>query len=116
VKVCAEPGCPNLTEGTRCENCRKAKRRREDRKRPSAAKRGYDKQWSITRREYLKRYPWCEEAGCNETATDVDHIDGLGPNGPQGHDWSNLRSYCHRHHSQRTAKDQPGGFHAIQGR
>jgi len=44
-------------------------------------------------------------------ATDVDHIDGLGPNGPRGHDWSNLRALCHSHHSQRTARDQPGGWH-----
>jgi hypothetical protein len=43
-------------------------------------------------------------------ATDVDHIDGRGPKGPRGHDWSNLRALCHSHHSKRTARDQPGGF------
>jgi ribose 1,5-bisphosphokinase PhnN len=48
--------------------------------------------------------------GCVAKATDVDHIDGEGPLGPRGHDWTNLRALCHSHHSKRTARDQPGGF------
>lgn len=60
---------------------------------------------------YLLAHPICEDpVGCIEPATDVDHIDGLGPNGPRGHDWDNLRSSCHSHHSKRTARDQPGGW------
>lgn len=43
-------------------------------------------------------------------ASDVDHIDGLGPLGPRGHDPDNLRSMCHPCHSKRTAADQPGGW------
>ena len=50
-------------------------------------------------------------ARCDAPATDVDHIDGLGPQGPAGHDPANLRGYCHPHHSARTARDQPGGWH-----
>lgn len=112
TRVCAEPGCPDLVEGTtRCERHRKQKRRREDRKRPGARQRGYDAEWERTRRAYLAAFPVCQYAGgCLEQATDVDHIDGLGPKGPRGRDWANLRGFCHRHHSQRTARDQPGGF------
>jgi len=110
VRVCSEPGCPELTRSGKCEAHRKAARKVSDAKRPSSSERGYDAKWRRTRAEYLARYPDCEEPGCNELATDVDHIDGQGPNGPRGHDWSNLRSLCHPHHSKRTAMDQPGGF------
>ena len=111
MRVCAEPGCPRLATDTRCEEHRKAKRRREDKRRPSSRQRGYDAQWERTRDEYRRRYPHCEEPGCHEAATDVHHLDGLGPLGPRGHDWSNLVSLCHAHHSRITATEQPGGFH-----
>lgn len=111
MKICAEPGCPRLTDSTRCETHRKQRRRASDAKRLSAGARGYDARWRKTRAAYLRAHPICQhEDGCIEPATDVDHIDGLGPKGPQGHDFENLRAYCHRHHSQRTARDQPGGW------
>lgn len=113
VRVCLEQGCPDFTEGTRCDRHRKQKRRASDAKRPSAAQRGYDSKWRRTRAEYLRTHPICEdERGCIQPATDVDHIDGLGPNGPRGHDAENLRAMCHSHHSQRTARDQKGGWNA----
>lgn len=80
-------------------------------KRPSARARGYDTKWERTRAEYLRSHPLCQdEAGCIQRATDVDHIDGLGPKGPRGHDPSNLRSLCHSHHSQKTYRSEGGGF------
>lgn len=110
LRPCIEPGCPQLTSGTRCERHRKAKRRTEDKRRPSARERGYDAQWQRVRAGYLYLHPYCEdESGCLERATDVDHIDGLGPKGPNGYDHANLRALCHSHHSKRTARDQ-GGF------
>ncbi len=110
TRACIEPGCPELTEGTRCERHRKAKRRHED-NRPSASARGYDLKWRKTRSAFLRLHPICEDPeGCIKPATDVDHVDGLGPTGPRGHDPANLRALCHRHHSQRTARDQPGGW------
>lgn len=116
MKVCAESGCPNLTDSTRCEFHSKAKRRREDQRRPSAKARGYDSKWERTRRLYLRSHPICEDPeGCIDRSTDVDHIDGLGPLGPKGHDEENLRALCHSHHSKRTARDQPGGWHAMSG-
>ncbi len=113
MKTCAEPGCPSLTEKTYCSDHYRSRRRASDRKRPNAAARGYDAVWRLTRRSYLCIHPICEdENGCIEPATDVDHIDGQGPLGPHGHDYTNLRAYCHSHHSQRTARDQKGGWNA----
>jgi len=80
--------------------------------RPSASERGYDAKWAKTRAAFIAANPICGEVGCMEGTTDVDHIDGLGPRGPRGHDPTNLRGYCHSHHSQRTARDQPGGWNA----
>ncbi|MBO3674864.1 HNH endonuclease [Streptomyces sp. NEAU-YJ-81] len=40
----------------------------------------------------------------------MDHVDGLGPLGPRGHDWANLRAMTKAHHSRETAKAQPGGW------
>lgn len=84
--------------------------RRDKGRRPSARERGYDSRWERTRAAYLARHPTCEVSGCDERATDVDHIDGLGPLAPRGHDHDNLRALCHPHHSQRTARDQRGGW------
>lgn len=112
MAVCSEPGCPELVDRSGpCDSCRRERRRTSDRRRPSARARGYDAEWQRTRADYLAANPWCEdETGCLEPATDVDHKDGQGPSGPRGHDWNNLRSLCHSHHSKRTARDQPGGW------
>ena len=53
----------------------------------------------------------CQEPGCNRLATDIDHIDGTGRMGARAYDPTNLRGYCHSHHSKRTARDQAGGWH-----
>lgn len=111
--VCAEPGCPNLTDTTRCQVHTKAKKRAEDRRRPSARARGYDTKWQKTRARHLRVHPLCQHPeGCIERATDVHHLDGLGPKGPRGHDPSNLQALCHEHHSRITATSQPGGWNA----
>lgn len=88
--------------------------------RESARDRGYDRRWERTRRAYLRAHPLCECEHCltlpddmRPAATDIDHIDGLGPSGPRGHDRTNLRAMSHSHHSRRTAQDQPAGWHAT---
>lgn len=109
MKICSQPGCGNLTDKAgRCPDCRRA----AEQARGNANTRGYDRAWRQTRHRYLTAHPLCCEPGCPRLATDVDHIDGLGPLGPNGHNPANLRGYCHPHHSQRTARDQPGGWAA----
>ena len=65
-------------------------RHEREAKRPNARARGYDKRWEQTRARFLELFPTCR--GCGGKATEVDHLDGLGPNGPAGHDPGNLRS------------------------
>jgi hypothetical protein len=79
--------------------------------RPPAHKRGYDGAWRKTRAAYLKAHPNCSEPGCDAPAQDVHHLDGLGPLALRGHDPENLEGLCHSHHSERTAREQPAGWH-----
>lgn len=107
IRPCNVSTCPNLAvDGTsRC-----AEHTTKD-NRPSSHARGYGGRWRKTRAAYLAAHPFCEvHDGDRVRATDVDHIDGKGPNGPMGHVWANLRAMCHECHSKRTARDQPGGW------
>ena len=100
-----------------CQGCYLERQREYDARRETAAGRGYDAEWQATRAAYLAEHPTCEcddhlklPAWRRPAAEDVDHRDGLGPRGPRGHDWSNLRAMTHECHSRRTARDQPGGW------
>ena len=117
LSVCTTPGCPTLTRGGRCEECQGEARARRSRLRRSGTEAGYDTRWRRTRAAFLREHPYCECDECTElpmplrpAATEVDHIDGLGPLGPRGHDWSNLRAMTKAHHSRETARNQPGGW------
>lgn len=110
MRVCAEPGCHMPTHTTRCDLHRKQYRNQHDKHRPSSTQRGYDARWRKARANYLRFFPMCQHPSCIERATDVHHIDGQGPQGPNGYAWSNMQGLCHQHHSQITSKEQPGGF------
>jgi 5-methylcytosine-specific restriction protein A len=99
-----------------CSRCKAVmpldhKHRAPDR-RPSAAARGYDTQHRKDRERYLARHPTCEEPGCLSPSTVLDHIDGLGPKGPAGHDEGNWMALCASCHGRKTTAQSPGGFNA----
>ena len=105
LSPCSVKGCPTLTRNNRCPE----HEREADLKRGTAAERGYDATWRKTRKVFLHQHPYCQDrAGCINPATDVHHIDGLGPLGPQGHDHGNLMALCHEHHSRITAAEVGG--------
>lgn len=113
LSVCTTPGCPTLTPGGRCPDCAQV----ASQGRGSARGKGYDARWERTKRDYLAVHPHCECDECmalpqimRPWAVEVHHKDGLGPNGPRGHDWSNLMAVTHAHHSRITAREQPGGW------
>jgi len=84
--------------------------------RPSARRRGYDRDWERIRAEHLELEPWCRfhlELGDRVPATEVDHILARRRGGTDDH--SNLRSLCKPHHSRRTAIDQSGWGGATKG-
>lgn len=86
--------------------------------RPKTAERGYGGRWRRTRAVKLSRHPLCEDCdrkGITNAATEVDHIDGKGPNGPRGHDLDNLRSLCKSCHSKKTVREDGGLGHKARG-
>jgi len=106
------PICPNLVEGGGpCPDHAK----QADQRRGSSYRRGYDHRWRATRNRYLEHLrandpggvARCEECGRSEVELDhpleVDHIDGLGPNGPRGHELANLQALCREDHQRKTA-------------
>jgi 5-methylcytosine-specific restriction endonuclease McrA len=94
---------------------REAERKaRLDAQRPGSTARGYDHAWRAVRKAYLAQHPICSEPGCFAQATDVDHITRLSDRPDLKRQWWNLRAYCHRHHSRRTAREQ--GFAAKRPR
>lgn len=122
LKVCSRPGCPNLTDKGRCDDCRKT----ADKARGTATERGYDE---AHRRRFragvLRKHPLCQcdqadQHGhgqrCYRASEHADHWPlsrrelverGLDPNDPE-----RGRGLCHRCHSGETAAHQPGGWHA----
>lgn len=111
ARPCAHPGCTVRPRGG-ADRCSQHKRRPNPQ--TSSWRRGYDARWRRTRAAYLAAHPRCQVVGCTQPAREVDHVDGLGPLAARGHDWSNLRGMCKRHHAQRTARDQPGGWYRRQ--
>lgn len=97
------PGKKRCSEHTRKDN------------RPSAHAQGYDAQHRRERLALIRRQPICCDPfneGCQEPTTVLDHMDGLGPKGPAGHDASNHIGMCHSCHSRKTAQQSPGGWNA----
>ena len=75
-----------------------------DRKRPSAADRGYDNAWRAVRKQFLKANPTC--CMCGQPATEVDHIVSIRERPDLRLRWSNLRALDRSCHSRRTALEQ----------
>ena len=102
--------------GNSCQH-KQAQQRQADRRRPSAARRGYGRRWQEARDAYLRAHPLCAECkrqGKVVTATCVDHIVPVsGPDDPKFWARSNWQSLCTPDHSAKTAKED-GGFGNVQ--
>ena len=101
---CLQPGCPTLTLRSWCDEHRSPNVYEE--RRMSAHRRGYTARWAKVARTFLYRHPVC--AHCGGAATEVDHVDGLGPHGPRGWDETNWQSLCKSCHSRKTTRERRG--------
>lgn len=116
LSLCLVTGCPNRVASGRCETHRLEAAKESDARRPNSTQRGYDYKWAAKARAYLSEHRECVGPACmslpwwnRPAATQVDHIDGLGPLGPHGYDDSNLQALCDSCHSHKTATVD-GGF------
>lgn len=69
MRACIEPGCPNLSPGTRCPE-HERQRQRQRNAQPGRAK--YDSAWARHSRDRRAEQPWCSECGTSADLT-LDH-------------------------------------------
>lgn len=77
--------------------------------RPSAARRGYGRDWRRRREQHIAAHPFCEDckdAGRTVEAEHVDHVKALTAGGD--HTDTNLRSLCAPCHSRKTVRVDGG--------
>ena len=103
---CKHPGCGELVLAGHkyCEEHRKM----HPEEVRSAAGRGYGRAWQKARKAYLQKHPLCVECmkeGRYVKATDVDHIKAHRGDRTLFWDETNWQPLCHRHHSQKTRKE-----------
>ena len=106
LRACLEPGCAALVVRGRCSTHAKA----YDRRRGTAAARGYDAGWTAFSKAWRQRFPLCgmradgqlhaEHSVCVQEGRDtwaecVDHIVSMA-NGGEKYDETNLQSLCLR--------------------
>lgn len=106
LKPCNQPACSGLTDERYCGEHKKQEATLYDRKRGSAASRGYDARWRRARKLFLAEHPLCiecEATGRVEAATVVDHR--IPHKGDQVRFWdvSNWQPLCQPHHDRKTA-------------
>lgn len=80
-----------------------------DRRRGTAAERGYDAAWQRTRAAFLAEHPVCAdcaERGRVTVAVDVHHVVKLSVRPDLKHDFDNLMALCKRCHQARTRKGE----------
>lgn len=88
---------------------RRARHQRHDRRRPSAASRGYGHAWRQARDQFLKINDRCAWPGCGVLATLVDHV--IPHRGDMRlfwdrTNWQPLCTSCHSRKKQRMEREQ----------
>lgn len=101
---CRVDGCPFLTNRGICERHRQKLQRANDRRRGSATKRGYDREWREAAKAYLEEHPVCE--GCHRKPSRVvDHIVPLEHGGARM-DPKNWQAQCWSCHEKKKARER----------
>lgn len=102
-RVCATPGCPEISVEPYCPACEAKRPKRVD-ARPSFRARGYTTAWTKFSAAYRARHPQC--ALCGAPSQLVDHIRPItGPHDPGLLDTQNVRVLCRRCHQVKTAAE-----------
>jgi 5-methylcytosine-specific restriction enzyme A len=105
MRICATPGCPEVTEAPYCPVCEAKRPKRVDtRALPSA--RGYDHRWHRYSASYRSTHPLCRPCqleGRRSRTQAVDHIRPVtGPNDPGFWDPTNHQPICRSCHAVKT--------------
>ena len=107
-RPCRQSGCAALTADGWCDEHRKARAKRYDAERGSAAKRGYGARWRKARATYLKRHPLCLACEANGRLTAANTVDHIIPHrGDMRLFWDreNWQALCKPCHDSKTATE-----------
>ncbi len=105
-RLCAHPGCPNVTDKQYCAEHAKLHAR------PSVTKQGYGYRWQQRSKRFLRDHPLCascQKDGKLTPAAVVDHIIPHRGDTRLFWDASNWQPLCKRCHDTKTANED-GGF------
>lgn len=94
MKVCAEPRCPDLTDGTYCSRHKPKAWASSDRRKR------LPKDWEARRKRVLRRDPYCKDGRIClglSPSTEVDHIQP-----GDDHSLRALQGICGKCHSAKT--------------
>lgn len=109
-RVCSKAGCGKAAHGRYCA-AHQDEGKAYDRRRGSAAKRGYGRRW----REYTRWFLAQPEnrlckCGCGRLSREVDHIKAVsGPDDPRFWDPTNHQGLTKECHSRKTMGEMRGG-------
>jgi 5-methylcytosine-specific restriction protein A len=99
--------CGNRIAGNAVCICRQRAKAEADKRRPSAAARGYDSAWSKARSGYLTSHPTCvmvvSGSQCGKPASVLDHVKRHNGNRALFWDklnWQALCTHCHNSRKQ----------------
>jgi 5-methylcytosine-specific restriction enzyme A len=107
-RPCSYPGCPELTAEQYCTMHQRQVTSEYDRRRGSAASRGYDQRWREARQRYLMQHPLCSECERKGKVTAVSVVDHIKPHkGDMTLFWneSNWQALCKPCHDSKTARE-----------
>lgn len=101
MKVCASPGCPVLTEASRCPDHRPAAWSKS-----SSSSRSLPRDWNDRRARVLERDGHACYV-CGRPAVEVDHL--LPRTAGGGDELSNLAAICEDHHREKSKAEAAAG-------
>ncbi|WP_406506697.1 HNH endonuclease signature motif containing protein [Streptomyces sp. NBC_01602] len=115
MQICPVSGCPCPTWRGKCQahaRSSSAGKRYRDSYTASSSLRA---RWGKASKAYRREHGLCESERCaaiaaplRPAAAEVDHIDGLGLQGPRAFDETNWQSLCKACHSRKTAGESFG--------
>ena len=105
-RPCSHPGCPELTDGSFCEqHAKEASMRYEKYDRDPAMRKRYGRAWKRIRDRYISIHPLCEQCEMEARITPAEEVHHILPLGHGGtHAEENLMSLCKSCHSRITAE------------
>jgi 5-methylcytosine-specific restriction protein A len=115
MQVCPVADCPCLTWSGKCSAHARSNAKGHRYRDSYATTHSRRTRWAHPSRAYLRDHALCESVECaaipaplRPAATETDHVDGLGLQGPRWDDPSNWQALCKPCHSRKTARESFG--------